>query len=60
MKRVLVEGIFILILSLLITLLFNAATPSGIVMLKKAFRIKTDTGKVSAAEHMPYKQLGLP
>jgi hypothetical protein len=47
MKRVLVEAISILILSLLITLLFNAASPSGIIMLKKAFRIKADAGNIN-------------
>jgi hypothetical protein len=60
MKRVLVEGISILMLSLLITLLFNLASPSGIILLKKAFGIKADPGKVVAAENMSYRQPRLP
>jgi len=39
MKRILKETIFILTLSLFISLIYAAASPSGIVLLKKAFRI---------------------
>ena len=39
MKRILKETIFILTLSLFISLIYSAASPSGMVLLKKAFRI---------------------
>lgn len=39
MKRILKETIFILTLSLFISLIYAAASPSGAVLLKKAFRI---------------------
>ena len=39
MKRILKETIFILTLSLFISLIYAAASPSGMVLLKKAFRI---------------------
>ena len=39
MKRILKETIFILTLSLFISLIYAAASPSGVVLLKKAFRI---------------------
>lgn len=39
MKRILKETIFILTLSLFISLIYAAASPSGMVLLKKAFRM---------------------
>ena len=39
MKRVLKETILILTLSLFISLIYTAASPTGVVLLKKAFRI---------------------
>ena len=39
MKKILKETIFLLTLSLFISLIYTAASPSGMVLLKKAFRI---------------------
>lgn len=39
MKRILKETIFFLTLSLFISVIYTAASPSGMVLLKKAFRI---------------------
>ena len=39
MKQILKETIFILMLSLFISLIYSAASPSGMVLLEKAFRI---------------------
>jgi len=39
MKRILKETIFILTLSFFISLVYAAASPSGVVLLKRAFRI---------------------
>lgn len=60
MKRVLVEGIFILIFSMMITLVYNAVSPSGLILLKKAFRIKADAGEVLTAKNIFYKRPYLP
>ena len=52
MKRILKETIFILTLSLFISLIYSAAYPSGVVLLKKAFRISvSDTSEKEKAEN---------
>ena len=50
MKRILKETIFILTLSLFISVIYTAASPSGMVLLKKAFRISApDTPETEKA-----------
>ncbi|MFA4827604.1 MAG: hypothetical protein WC855_01760 [Thermodesulfovibrionales bacterium] len=39
MKRILIEILFILMLSLFVSLIYTAVSPSGMNLLKKAFRI---------------------
>ncbi len=47
MKKILRETIFILTLSLFISLIYTAASPSGMVLLKKAFRISVSDTPVT-------------
>jgi hypothetical protein len=47
MKRTFGQIIFILALSLCISLIYTAASPSGLVLLKKAFRISVPVPQVS-------------
>ena len=50
MKQILKETIFILTLSLFISLIYAAASPSGVVLLKRAFRIfVSDTPEIEKA-----------
>jgi len=47
MKRILKETIFILTLSLFISLIYAAASPSCVVLLKRAFRISVSDTPLS-------------
>lgn len=42
MKKTLIEILFILMLSLLVSFIYTAVTPSGMILLKKAFRTSFD------------------
>ena len=47
MNKILKETIFVLTLSLFISLIYTAASPSGMVLLKKAFRISVSDTPVA-------------
>lgn len=44
MKKIIIEAVFILMISLMLSLFYNATSSSGIILLKKAFKIKAEAG----------------
>lgn len=46
MKKIAIEALFILIISLIISLIYSATSTTGIILLKKAFKIKAETKSV--------------
>lgn len=48
MIKIIRETVFILILSFFLSVIYTAVSPSGIHLLKKAFRIKTADGAANA------------
>lgn len=46
-KRLIFEALLILLISLIISLLYNAASTTGITLLKRAFKIRAATGNIT-------------